>query len=65
MPSLEEIYARHGERYERLVSREDHEGNILAAIREIRPADGLDVVDLGAGTGRLSCLLESTGVWSL
>lgn len=57
MPSLDEIYARHGDRYERLVSREDHEGNIPAVIREIRPPEGLDVVDLGAGTGRLSCLL--------
>ena len=57
MPSLDEIYARHGDRYQRLVSREDHEGNIPAAIREILPPEGLDVVDLGAGTGRLSCLL--------
>ena len=42
MPSLDEIYARHGDRYERLVSREDHEGNIPAVIREIRPPEGLD-----------------------
>lgn len=57
MPSLDEIYARHADRYQRLVAREDYRGRVPAAIREIRPAAGLDVVDLGTGTGRLACLL--------
>jgi len=52
-----EIYAQHADRYERLVAREDYQRRILPALREIRPLEGLDVVDLGAGTGRLSCLL--------
>lgn len=57
MPSEAEIYSQHAAEYEALVSREDHEGNILKAIREIAPLDGSNVVDLGAGTGRLACLV--------
>lgn len=57
MPSHEEIYARHAEQYQRLIAGADCEGNITAVIADICPVDGLDVVDLGAGTGRLSCLL--------
>jgi ubiquinone/menaquinone biosynthesis C-methylase UbiE len=40
-----------------LVSREDYRGNILQALQEIRPLDGLAVIELGAGTGRLTRLL--------
>ena len=57
MPTHEEIYAGHAAQYEKLVSREDVQGNILRAIQRILPVDGLDVVDLGSGTGRLACLL--------
>jgi ubiquinone/menaquinone biosynthesis C-methylase UbiE len=57
MPSQEEIYLTEAERYEALVSREDYQGNILKAIDEIVNVDGLDVLDLGAGTGRLAGLL--------
>jgi ubiquinone/menaquinone biosynthesis C-methylase UbiE len=57
MPSQEEIYLKHAAEYEALVSREDHRGNILKAIQEIVSLDGLDVLDLGVGTGRLACLL--------
>lgn len=51
------IYQSEGDRYEALVSREDYQGNISKAIDEILPAEGLDVFDLGAGTGRLTLLL--------
>jgi ubiquinone/menaquinone biosynthesis C-methylase UbiE len=57
MPDYQEIYAERGEQYDRLVSREDHQDNILPALQRIRALEGLDVVDLGAGTGRLSCML--------
>jgi ubiquinone/menaquinone biosynthesis C-methylase UbiE len=57
MTDYHEIYAERADQYERLVSREDYRGRILPALREIRPLEGLDVVDLGAGTGRLSCML--------
>jgi len=51
------IYQSEGERYEALVSREDYQGNIPRAIDEIINVDGLDIIDLGAGTGRLTLIL--------
>ena len=51
------IYQSEGDRYEALISREDYQGNIPHAIDEIINVDGLDVLDLGAGTGRLTLLL--------
>jgi len=60
LPTHEEIYEQHALKYEALVSHEDHQGNILRAIREIAMPEGLDIVDLGAGTGRLATLLMPT-----
>lgn len=51
------IYQSEGDRYEALISREDYEGNIPRAIEAIIDVNGLDVIDLGAGTGRLTLLL--------
>jgi len=51
------IYKTDGDRYEALISREDYQGNIVKALEEIVNPDGLDILDLGAGTGRLACLL--------
>ena len=51
------IYQSDGDRYEALIAREDYQGNILRAIEEILKVDGLDILDLGAGTGRLTLLL--------
>jgi len=59
MPAEKEVYEKHAIEYEALVSHEDHQGNILKSINEIVALDGLDVVDLGSGTGRLACLLVS------
>jgi ubiquinone/menaquinone biosynthesis C-methylase UbiE len=53
------IYQSEGDRYEALIAREDYQGNIQRAIDEIVNVDGLDVLDLGAGTGRLTLLLAS------
>lgn len=51
------VYQHHADRYEQLISREDYEGNILAALRRITPLEERDIVDSGAGTGRLACLV--------
>ena len=51
------IYESDAERYEVLISREDHQENIPRALDEIISVAGLDVVDLGAGTGRLTVML--------
>jgi len=51
------IYQTEAGRYEALIAREDHQGNILRALEEMIPLKGLDILDLGAGTGRLAVLL--------
>jgi len=48
------IYQTDGDRYEALIAREDYLGNIPRALDEIVKVDGLDVIDIGAGTGRLA-----------
>lgn len=57
MTDFKQIYAQQAEQYERLVAREDVEGNILKALQNIYPLANADVVEFGAGTGRLTCLL--------
>jgi ubiquinone/menaquinone biosynthesis C-methylase UbiE len=52
-----QIYQTDGDRYEALIAREDYQGNILRALEEIVNPDGLDILDLGAGTGRLAVML--------
>jgi ubiquinone/menaquinone biosynthesis C-methylase UbiE len=58
MPDNKTVYAHHGNEYEALIAREDHQGNILSALRDIIPLENRVVLDLGAGTGRLACLLS-------
>ena len=57
MPTQEEIYKNEGDQYEALIAREDFQANILRALHEILTLDDLVVYDIGAGTGRLACLL--------
>lgn len=56
MIAFERVYREYADEYEAMVSHEDHQGNILKTIQAIRPLDGLKVVDLGSGTGRLARL---------
>ncbi|HSG45687.1 MAG TPA: class I SAM-dependent methyltransferase [Anaerolineales bacterium] len=51
------IYQTEADRYETLVSREDYQGNIMKALEGIIDPSGLDILDLGAGTGRLTLML--------
>ncbi len=53
------IYQSEGDRYQALIAREDYQGNIPRAMDDIINVDGLDVLDLGAGTGRLMLLLAT------
>lgn len=57
MPDHKEVYKKEAGQYERLVAREDMDGNILQAIQKVLPLDHADVVETGAGTGRLTCLM--------
>jgi ubiquinone/menaquinone biosynthesis C-methylase UbiE len=51
------VYIHHGNEYEALVAREDYQGNILSALRNITALENRVVLDLGAGTGRLANML--------
>lgn len=54
----QQIYTHQAEAYDRLVSREDHAGNLLPALQSVAPhLSDCEVVEFGAGTGRLTCLL--------
>jgi ubiquinone/menaquinone biosynthesis C-methylase UbiE len=57
MPTEKEVYEAHADQYERLIRREDYQNNLLEAIETYCPLEGIDVVELGAGTGRLTRLL--------
>lgn len=57
MPDAREIYESHPEDYEQLVRYEDREGNLLKAIRSLTQLEGSEVVEFGAGTGRVTRLL--------
>lgn len=57
MEEHKQVYATEAVRYDTLVSKEDYQGNIIKAIQGVTPLENLDVVELGAGTGRLTMLL--------
>ncbi|SDN73014.1 Methyltransferase domain-containing protein [Paenibacillus sp. yr247] len=59
-----EIYQENTLTYDRLISKQP---DLAKVIHEIRPYKHLDVVDLGAGTGRLSTFLaaEANSLWRL
>ena len=52
-----EIYRSQADNYEALVSREDYQHHLLPAIQSITPLNGMSIVELGAGTGRLTTML--------
>lgn len=51
------VFAHHGNEYEALIAREDYQENILSALQNITSLENRVVLDLGAGTGRLACML--------
>lgn len=53
---FEEVYSSKADQYERLVAREDYQHNIETALMKIRNLNGLDILDSGAGTGRLAVM---------
>jgi len=54
MPDYQAIYQNQAAQYELMVSREDYQGRLLPALNQVRSLKGLDIVELGAGTGRLT-----------
>ncbi len=57
MPDYREVYQLHAGRYDTLVSHEDHQGNLTRALLDVMGDKPLDVVETGAGTGRLTRLM--------
>jgi len=53
-----EIYRSQARAYHELVAAEDCEGNLLPALEAIVPLHGVDVLEVGVGTGRIARLLS-------
>jgi ubiquinone/menaquinone biosynthesis C-methylase UbiE len=51
------LYTDHADAYEILVSHEDYQNNLIAAIQGLQPLSGTTVAEFGAGTGRVTGLL--------
>ena len=56
-----EVYRRGAVAYDRLVSAEDIDGNLLAALRSRLPLGGATLLEVGAGTGRVTRQLARAG----
>jgi len=61
-----DIYSRHAAEYDELVRAEDADGHLLPALLELVPLRDNCVVEVGAGTGRVTELLLDAGaqVWA-
>lgn len=57
MPDQFTIYRQQADQYDRLISYEDYEHQLPAALAAIRSFEHADVVEWGAGTGRVSGLI--------
>ena len=57
MADFQKIYETQAEDYDLLVSREDYAGNLTRTLFEIADPAGRDVVEFGAGTGRLTRMM--------
>ncbi len=57
MPDQFTIYRQHADRYDELVAYEDYQHQLYPALTAIRSFDQADVVEWGAGTGRVSELI--------
>lgn len=56
MPSFEEIYTRHADRYDQLLRREDYQHNLGTLLHKLFDWKGKKVVEAGIGTARVSRL---------
>jgi ubiquinone/menaquinone biosynthesis C-methylase UbiE len=59
MVDYRRIYQQEAELYDRLINREDCQGNLLPALEAIYQVDHPRVLELGVGTGRLTRLMLS------
>lgn len=59
MPDYKFIYQYQAEQYDRLVAHEDYQHNLIRVLNQISSMRNVDVVEFGAGTGRLTLMLAS------
>jgi len=57
MPTEKEVYDAYADQYELLILREDCQNNLPKEINKIKDIHGINIVELGAGTGRLTRFL--------
>lgn len=57
MADHHDIYEQNADVYDNLVSHEDYSGNLLREIKNLTSLSGKDVVEMGAGTGRITKIL--------
>jgi len=58
------LYVNQSKLYDRLVQSEDYEGNLMLALSQLYPFNDAQVVEFGAGTGRITTQL-TPGVGSI
>src|SRR5258706_35625 len=56
------IYRERAQEYDRLVSAEDCDHQLLPTLERLCPLPGISVLEVGPGTGRISRLLTGRGV---
>lgn len=54
-----DIFTNQSEKYDLLVSKEDYQNELIEAINSIVSLEGKNVIELGAGTGRVTRLLSN------
>jgi len=53
----QDLYSNRADQYDGLVRTEDYQGHLLSALRELTPIQNSTIVELGAGTGRITVQL--------
>jgi len=53
----QDLYSNHSDLYDSLVETEDYQGHLLPALRELKSIENSTIVELGAGTGRITVQL--------
>lgn len=57
MVDFKAIYAEQAAAYQRMIAHEDYQGHLFLALDRLCMLSGIDVVEFGAGTGRLTVML--------
>ncbi|MEN8242688.1 MAG: class I SAM-dependent methyltransferase [Chloroflexota bacterium] len=58
MDNYRKIYTARAKEYHQMITPEDVDGNLLAALQQIAPLENTALLDLGSGTGRIPLLVD-------